>query len=101
MKRLASSETWVQNRPTGTNTCSRHKVEASHVRESIGLDLHKVESQVCVLNEAGVIDERRMATSRERFSAMLGARSPARVLLENLDRTRNGWRSIGRAWARR
>lgn len=52
------------------------------MRESIGLDLHKVESQVCILDEAAVIEERRIATSRERFSAVLGARAPARILVE-------------------
>lgn len=50
--------------------------------ESIGLDLHKVESQLCVLNGEGVVEERRIATSRERFSAVLGVRGPARILLE-------------------
>lgn len=50
--------------------------------ESIGLDLHKVESQLCVLTAEGVVEERRIATSRERFSAVLGPRTPARILVE-------------------
>ena len=50
--------------------------------DSIGLDLHKRESQLCVLAEDGTVAERRIATSRERFAAVLGARVPARVLLE-------------------
>ena len=50
--------------------------------EIIGLDLHKRESQLCVLTEAGEIIERRIVTSRERFTAVLGGRAPARILLE-------------------
>ncbi len=50
--------------------------------DTIGLDLHKRESQLCVLTEAGEIVERRIVTSRERFTAVLGSRVPARILLE-------------------
>ena len=50
--------------------------------DTIGLDLHKRESQLCVLTEAGEIVERRIVTSRERLTAVLGARAPARILLE-------------------
>ena len=50
--------------------------------DTIGLDLHKRESQLCVLTDAGEILERRIATSRERFTAVLGSRPPARILLE-------------------
>ncbi len=50
--------------------------------DTIGLDLHKRESQLCVLTEAGEIVERRIVTSRERFTAVLGSRAPARILLE-------------------
>lgn len=48
----------------------------------IGLDLHKRESQLCIKDEEGGITERRIVTSRERFSAVLGDRPPARILLE-------------------
>jgi len=48
----------------------------------IGLDLHKRESQLCILTEDGEIIERRIVTSRERFTAVLGPRPPARILLE-------------------
>lgn len=51
--------------------------------DTIGLDLHKRESQLCVLTEDGEIVERRIVTSRERFSAVLGGRPAARVLLES------------------
>ena len=48
--------------------------------ESIGLDLHKRESQLCILTGDGELIERRIATSRERFTAVLGGRPPARIL---------------------
>jgi transposase len=50
--------------------------------DSIGLDLHKRESQLCILTEAGEVAEQRIVTSRERFTAVLGARRSARILLE-------------------
>ncbi len=50
--------------------------------DTIGLDLHKRESQLCILAENGTITEQRIVTSRERFSAVLGNRSPARIILE-------------------
>ena len=50
--------------------------------ETIGLDLHKRESQLCIGHEDGSVDERRIATSRERFTAVLGGRPRARILLE-------------------
>jgi hypothetical protein len=40
--------------------------------DTIGLDLHKRESQRCILTEAGEVTERRIVTSRERFAAVLG-----------------------------
>ena len=50
--------------------------------DTIGLDLHKRESQLCTLTEAGELLERRIATTRERFTTVLGDRPPARILLE-------------------
>src|SRR5687767_5489911 len=50
--------------------------------DTIGLDLHKRESQLCILAEDGTVVERRIVTSHERFSAVLGSRPTARVLLE-------------------
>lgn len=50
--------------------------------DTIGLDLHKRESQLCILAEDGTVAERRIVTSRERFSAVLGNRPSARILLE-------------------
>lgn len=51
--------------------------------ESIGIDVHKVNSQICVVGEnAEVVEERRIETERERFAAVLGKRPKARVLIE-------------------
>src|SRR5262245_46231719 len=49
---------------------------------TIGLDLHKRESQLCIGFDDGRIEERRLATTRERLSAVLGRLEPARILLE-------------------
>ncbi len=48
----------------------------------IGLDLHKRESQLCIGDADGTITERRIVTSRERFTAVLGNRPRAKILLE-------------------
>ena len=50
--------------------------------DSMGIDLHKRESQLCIVTEHGELIERRIVTSRERFTAVLGTRGPARILLE-------------------
>lgn len=50
--------------------------------DTIGLDLHKRESQLCVGHADGTITERRIVTSRERFTALFADQPPARVLLE-------------------
>jgi len=50
--------------------------------DTIGMDLHKRESQLCILTEAGELIERRIVTTRERFTEVLGRRPPARLLLE-------------------
>lgn len=50
--------------------------------DTIGLDLHKRESQLCIRAEDGTIHEHRITTSPARFAARLGARPGARILLE-------------------
>ena len=50
--------------------------------DTIGMDLHKRESQLCVISADGEVTERRIVTSRERLTAVLGRRPRARVLLE-------------------
>lgn len=50
--------------------------------ETIGLDLHKRETQSCSIAKDGAVAEQRIATTPERFRAVLGNRAPARILLE-------------------
>ena len=50
--------------------------------DTIGIDLHKRESQLCTITEDGELIEQRIATSRARFTAVFRDRPPARVLLE-------------------
>lgn len=47
--------------------------------ESIGLDLHKHESQLCILTEAGEVVEQRIVTSRERFAAAVSCVSKCKT----------------------
>jgi len=50
--------------------------------DHIGIDVHKRESQVCILTPDGEVLEVRIATTRERFREVLGNRPRARVLIE-------------------
>ncbi|WP_257462927.1 transposase [Archangium lipolyticum] len=51
--------------------------------ENIGIDVHKRDSQVCILGEGGeVVLEQRVRTQRERLGELLSKRPKARVLLE-------------------
>ena len=50
--------------------------------DTIGVDLHKRETQLCIGQVDGTITEQRIVTSRERFTAVLGHRPPARILVE-------------------
>lgn len=50
--------------------------------DMIGIDLHKRESQLCTLAADGKVTEQRIVTSRERFTAVFGTRTPARILVE-------------------
>lgn len=50
--------------------------------DMIGIDFHKRESQLCILDAEGGATERRITTSRDRFTAVLGTRPPARILVE-------------------
>src|SRR3989449_693095 len=45
----------------------------------IGLDLHQRESQLCLCDADGTVTERRIVTSRERFTAVLGDRKSTRL----------------------
>jgi transposase len=50
--------------------------------EHIGIDVHKVESQICTLTEGGELVERPIRTQRERFAVLLGERPRAKILIE-------------------
>ena len=50
--------------------------------EHIGIDVHKKDTQICILTEDGEPTERRVRTLAERFGEALGRRPPARILLE-------------------
>ena len=48
------------------------------------IDLHKVKSEIRIIDEAGrVVLEQRIATSREAFAQGFGGRAPLRILLES------------------
>ena len=44
--------------------------------EHIGMDVHKNQSQVCILTDDAELIEKRIRTDRARFAAVLGARRP-------------------------
>jgi transposase len=50
--------------------------------DHIGIDVHKKESQICILGAEDAIIERRVRTTPERFADVLGDRPRARILLE-------------------
>jgi len=58
--------------------CRREKT-----MEHVGIDLAKNKSQVCILTADGEVIERRIATTREQFTKVLGDRPPSRVLVES------------------
>jgi transposase len=48
----------------------------------IGIDVHKKDSQLCILTDAGEIIEKRIRTQRDRFAEVLGLRPRAKILIE-------------------
>lgn len=51
--------------------------------EHIGMDVHKRETQLCIIDSAtGEVVEQRIRTERGRFKEVLGGRAKAKVLLE-------------------
>ena len=50
--------------------------------EYVGTDVHKNQSQICILTEAGEMLEKRVRTDRERFGEVLGGRAKRKVLIE-------------------
>jgi hypothetical protein len=53
--------------------------------EHVGIDVHEVQSQVCIISEAGVLIERRIRRERERFAAILPAGMRAQILIEAVE----------------
>jgi hypothetical protein len=78
--------TWWHGSPHPYQRAHRPKDGAHTGRppaiDRVGLDLHKRESQLASTAPDGTITDRRIVTSRERFTAVLGARPRARMLLE-------------------
>jgi transposase len=50
--------------------------------EHVGIDLHKSQSQICILTGGGELIEKRIQTDRRRFAEVLGPHPKSRVLLE-------------------
>lgn len=55
--------------------------------DHIGIDVHKKESQICILADGGELIERRIRTEPARFAEVLGERPCASALLRQ-----RGWR---------
>lgn len=51
--------------------------------DHVGIDVHKKESQVCILGEDGTVTEKRIRTLRERFAEVFGGRPRSRILVES------------------
>src|SRR6202158_4695355 len=51
--------------------------------DHIGIDVHKKESQICILTEGGELLEQRIRTEPARFATVLGARPRGRIVLES------------------
>lgn len=77
MKRLAATDV-VAKAPQQP----RSKPQWRPAMEHIGIDVHKKESQLCIITEEGEVVEQRIRTERVRFAEVLGGRGRARVLLE-------------------
>ena len=48
--------------------------------DHLGIDVHKMESQLCIVGEEGQLSEPRIRTTPVRFAAVLGDRPRARIL---------------------
>lgn len=87
-KRLELHGILVASSPHTLRTCSSPQGEAHTGRptatDTIGLDLHGRESQLCVGHDDATVEERPIVTSRERFAALLGDRPPPRRRLARI-----------------
>ena len=50
--------------------------------EHIGIDVHKNQSQICIITSEGEMIEKRISTERDRFQAALGSHPGTRILIE-------------------
>lgn len=50
--------------------------------DHIGFDLGKVNSQLCIITGEGELIERRISTSHDSLTKLLGSRPPAHILIE-------------------
>jgi transposase len=50
--------------------------------EKIGIDVHKVATQVCILTADGEFEEQRIRTDRDALTGLFGERARARIVLE-------------------
>ena len=50
--------------------------------EHIGIDVHKNQSQICILTSDGELIEKRIVTERGRFAAVFGSRPRTLILIE-------------------
>ena len=80
MKRLAATHVVAEAPQWSARPVCRKRWRPA--MEHIGIDVHKVESQICILTEGGEIVESRIRTQRERLAAVLGGRPRAKVLIE-------------------
>ena len=58
--------------------------------EHIGIDIHKRESQICILTPDGEMIERRIQSTRDRFTAVFQPRGPGAHPARSDDRKRMG-----------
>ena len=64
------------------HTRAQRRREERPAMDHIGIDVHKRESQICILAEGGELIEQRIRTEPERFTAVLGDRPRARIVME-------------------
>jgi transposase len=50
--------------------------------DHVGIDVHKRESQICIVTADGEVIEKRIRTERDRFAAVFGERARSKILIE-------------------
>ena len=50
--------------------------------EHVGIDVHKNQSQICIITSDGEMIEKRIATEQSRFASVLASHARARILIE-------------------